>query len=93
MPRKNTITSSDGEPVMVASMRPRPDAAEKPTPRADQHGRRTRFNEAAARCRGKTLHDLIVRIGAAAASMRPRPDAAEKRVRMQRERRIAPPLQ
>ena len=37
---------------------------------------RCRFNEAAARCRGKRLHDGIA-ISSALASMRPRPDAAE----------------
>ena len=38
-----------------------------------------RFNEAAARCRGKTLPALLVVEAEPGASMRPRPDAAEKR--------------
>ena len=36
-----------------ASMRPRPDAAEKPRPPRRPRPRRSCFNEAAARCRGK----------------------------------------
>ena len=36
------------------------------------------FNEAAARCRGKTRKEAKTAATAAAASMRPRPDAAEK---------------
>ena len=42
-------------------------------------GRSTRcFNEAAARCRGKTVAHLSHAPGRLCASMRPRPDAAEK---------------
>ena len=57
-------------------MRPRPDAAENPITMIRRCGADCRFNEAAARCRGKPaagrepLPDV-------AASMRPRPDAAE----------------
>ena len=36
-----------------------------------------RFNEAAARCRGKPAPPALERAGEGAASMRPRPDAAE----------------
>ena len=39
--------------VDVASMRPRPDAAENAIRRSDSPSTRSRFNEAAARCRGK----------------------------------------
>ena len=63
-----------------ASMRPRPDAAENPlsadTPRTAQW---TRFNEAAARCRGKPGRNRLRRRARRSASMRPRPDAAENR--------------
>ena len=45
------------------------------SPRSPAHAP-SRFNEAAARCRGK--HRLVDRVAAGgAASMRPRPDAAE----------------
>ena len=60
-----------------ASMRPRPDAAEnRRAPRRLRRGLR-RFNEAAARCRGKPqdVHAGLTR--RRRASMRPRPDAAE----------------
>ena len=39
-------------------MRPRPDAAEKHITGASNAGRGVRFNEAAARCRGKTYVPL-----------------------------------
>ena len=45
-PRRPTLTP-------VASMRPRPDAAENPTTGRTSGRNSTRFNEAAARCRGK----------------------------------------
>ena len=38
---------------LAASMRPRPDAAENGRRRRAPAGTRSRFNEAAARCRGK----------------------------------------
>ena len=67
-----------------ASMRPRPDAAEKPAGRTGADARPgAGFNEAAARCRGKTHALQRGSFGDALASMRPRPDAAEKRVRCQ----------
>ena len=62
----------------AASMRPRPDAAEN-GPRATagaQHVAR-RFNEAAARCRGKHALHVYATPRFYLASMRPRPDAAE----------------
>ena len=40
-------------------------------------GRATRFNEAAARCRGKRLRQVQRGVPGGVASMRPRPDAAE----------------
>ena len=59
-------------------MRPRPDAAENGRVEGRADGRGGRFNEAAARCRGKPFgfrlrFPLFLRL----ASMRPRPDAAE----------------
>ena len=39
-----------------------------------------RFNEAAARCRGKHLPQHLDPLERLAASMRPRPDAAENRI-------------
>ena len=76
MPRKTRLEPGRALHVVAASMRPRPDAAENVG--LFQVGRRAqrRFNEAAARCRGKPTwygwhpHRLL-------ASMRPRPDAAE----------------
>ena len=47
--RVNALCAAAG----VASMRPRPDAAENSMRRASVQGRHERFNEAAARCRGK----------------------------------------
>ena len=67
----------------AASMRPRPDAAENAPTRPSDPMAAPRFNEAAARCRGKrpdaaenvrAERRLPVIVGA---SMRPRPDAAE----------------
>ncbi len=61
-----------------ASMRPRPDAAENLTSAVGSIGRQTdRFNEAAARCRGKPWATQVMILPAWVASMRPRPDAAE----------------
>ena len=60
-----------------ASMRPRPDAAENGSRARGGAGRGPRFNEAAARCRGKPLHWTFNEAAAGRASMRPRPDAAE----------------
>ena len=60
-----------------ASMRPRPDAAENAAPSRTIRAAAPRFNEAAARCRGKresVVDGLELRNPA---SMRPRPDAAE----------------
>ena len=62
-----------------ASMRPRPDAAENKRRLAGVvGGADARFNEAAARCRGKLrLTDNPSLAKEVIASMRPRPDAAE----------------
>ena len=46
-------------------------------PEADGNDRRGRFNEAAARCRGKPPAALLAARDSHRASMRPRPDAAE----------------
>ena len=78
MPRKTCPFVHPVKPV-CASMRPRPDAAENvrvelPLPRG-----RPRFNEAAARCRGKRQRGERRR-DRHLASMRPRPDAAENSV-------------
>ena len=61
----------------AASMRPRPDAAENPRSGPAAGPARPRFNEAAARCRGKRARVLFGPPPQGAASMRPRPDAAE----------------
>ena len=60
-----------------ASMRPRPDAAENRRRAAAAWRSDPRFNEAAARCRGKPWYRRLSRAAGGAASMRPRPDAAE----------------
>ena len=54
MPRKTVAAGHAAVCIGAASMRPRPDAAENPTfgGRAGS-GSGRRFNEAAARCRGK----------------------------------------
>ena len=76
MPRKTSRHFRLALVVRVASMRPRPDAAENRRLPDRPAGLQGGFNEAAARCRGKR------RLGfdgftSPAASMRPRPDAAE----------------
>ena len=77
MPRKTRY----GRPVVrhdaAASMRPRPDAAENAASCHAARSRCSRFNEAAARCRGKRLRRDRRGRDRSAASMRPRPDAAE----------------
>ena len=77
MPRK-TLPVGDRIPGRAcASMRPRPDAAENNfAGRSTRAGGVRRFNEAAARCRGKRGGEGETRT-TAGASMRPRPDAAE----------------
>ena len=50
---ENPRSSAGGGCKRRASMRPRPDAAENPDRRHDQRSLAVRFNEAAARCRGK----------------------------------------
>ena len=76
MPRKTESEIQTLVERVVASMRPRPDAAEN---RFDYGARAildAGFNEAAARCRGKRPTRAAL-LASAWASMRPRPDAAE----------------
>ena len=54
MPRKNDEDGSSGGGELAPSMRPRPDAAEKREYTRNRRGAVKPFNEAAARCRGKT---------------------------------------
>ena len=54
---------------------------------------RPRFNEAAARCRGKRELRGAVLSAAGQASMRPRPDAAENLARTEQAIAAAAPLQ
>ena len=79
MPRKTDDAQPGVEPLPGASMRPRPDAAENARQPGSLDPRALRFNEAAARCRGKRPHALEHQEEARPASMRPRPDAAENR--------------
>ena len=53
MPRKTRIHDGQTQGVLDASMRPRPDAAENDQFGAERPRQSQRFNEAAARCRGK----------------------------------------
>ena len=53
MPRKTPAPPTDGAQVAIASMRPRPDAAENPRRQPAPRRVCSSFNEAAARCRGK----------------------------------------
>ena len=83
-PRPDAAEKQDGQSgcgglLVAASMRPRPDAAEKLTSVARTPRKSSGFNEAAARCRGKTLTKWLESLRRVRASMRPRPDAAEKR--------------
>ena len=73
---ENATPPPAGTTQAVASMRPRPDAAENQSQRCRLSRRPFRFNEAAARCRGKLAPRRGRRLEAQA-SMRPRPDAAE----------------
>ena len=50
---ENDRNDEDQQPRHRASMRPRPDAAENGRIRLDDNRDKLRFNEAAARCRGK----------------------------------------
>ena len=78
MPRKTgRIGAGGGRGQRGASMRPRPDAAENGKWLGPGRGRPARFNEAAARCRGKLARGALGIRPGPAASMRPRPDAAE----------------
>jgi len=60
-------------------MRPRQRAAEKQETQNAVERDAARFNEAAAKSRGKTLRAEIRKTGGKGASMRPRQRAAEKR--------------
>ena len=53
MPRKTPRDPHRRAAADLASMRPRPDAAENPTPAPATPAGTPGFNEAAARCRGK----------------------------------------
>ena len=55
MPRKTASAAAGAPPRPLASMRPRPDAAENRAVTLGARCARSSFNEAAARCRGK--HD------------------------------------
>ena len=76
MPRKTYPASESSHMVEVASMRPRPDAAENALDGGRPPATAIGFNEAAARCRGKPFVRRR-QPGMHPASMRPRPDAAE----------------
>ena len=76
MPRKTRARDNAQMIRTGASMRPRPDAAENDDMARRHDAGAPRFNEAAARCRGKLCPDEMERLREVA-SMRPRPDAAE----------------
>ena len=64
MPRKTAHEEWMAARALAASMRPRPDAAENGSRCLPYHPRACRFNEAAARCRGKQrdqMHDHLSR--------------------------------
>ena len=77
MPRKTRRRRMRACDPSLASMRPRPDAAENLPWYGSVDLASPRFNEAAARCRGKLALDLREERPVRRASMRPRPDAAE----------------
>ena len=77
MPRKTGAVAGGGGRADRASMRPRPDAAENRRARPRHAACARRFNEAAARCRGKPAPSIRMSAIRVFASMRPRPDAAE----------------
>ena len=74
---ENRASVSNPPATRDASMRPRPDAAENRWRCWDRRWRPRRFNEAAARCRGKPRRNTDAESRPHRASMRPRPDAAE----------------
>ena len=76
---ENARQRAHGPGRRTASMRPRPDAAENSDTSTPMPKRASRFNEAAARCRGKQTALSRLPFDAPDASMRPRPDAAENR--------------
>ena len=53
MPRKTAVALPPRRHLLLASMRPRPDAAENPRTGGGSDDLLLGFNEAAARCRGK----------------------------------------
>ena len=57
MPRKTGTRRHADEAQGPASMRPRPDAAENAVKREVRRSETYRFNEAAARCRGKRTYN------------------------------------
>ena len=73
---ENLRYAAEHRSTIEASMRPRPDAAENARTMRGSSMPPPRFNEAAARCRGKQRRRPH-RGGRREASMRPRPDAAE----------------
>ena len=78
MPRKTAVAPTGAAGAQIASMRPRPDAAENVEPERD----RRLFPGASMRPRpdaAENLHYPFLIAAAATASMRPRPDAAENR--------------
>ena len=81
MPRKTPTPLHSRSELVDASMRPRPDAAENPRYCCDRFMLLLRFNEAAARCRGKHALEGGGVMSVTHASMRPRPDAAENEPR------------
>ena len=84
MPRKTSAFWLAARAATTASMRPRPDAAENGAAGLFYREAFCRFNEAAARCRGKHGAAMNALGPPTFASMRPRPDAAENK------RRVAP---
>ena len=60
MPRKTRRVEERQSDVVFASMRPRPDAAENPGRMRWRRAGRRRFNEAAARCRGKPSSSRMI---------------------------------
>ena len=77
MPRKTEPDPAQYMHARIASMRPRPDAAENAKEGPLRRCGTPRFNEAAARCRGKPRRPRRAGEEHLQASMRPRPDAAE----------------
>ena len=90
---ENVLMSAGPSTGNAASMRPRPDAAENFRLASVTSPSSTRFNEAAARCRGKPARSVVEITATDWASMRPRPDAAENAQRGRTPRSCACVLQ